>query len=404
MSIAAAQRAERVPVLDRGAVWAPDLSPEEARWRDLGARLARDHFAPLAAEIDAAQRYPRESVQRLRDSGIATMFVPRQYGGAGATLTAFCAVVEEIAQVCASTSGIVATIQLGAGPLLMIRDEVLKRDLLRAMVERGEMVSFALSERGAGSDPASMSTEAVAEAGGWRIRGQKCWIGGGGEARRYVVFAQTRTGSGKAGIAAFLVEADAPGVRDDCFEDKMGMRGTRTATIELDTWVPADHLLAEPGDGLRLAFAALDVGRITVSAQSMGMALASHRVAIAHACERRTFGQFLIDHQALAFRLADTACQLSAARMMTFGAAQAFDAGRDVSVLAAQAKLTASETAHRAVDSALQMLGGAGYVKPHPVERMYRDQRVTEIYEGTSEIQRLLIARAIRAESIGAAA
>jgi len=399
MSSAVAVRAERAGVLDAGAVWAPSLTPDETRWRDLAARLARDHFAPIAAEIDEAQRYPQESVQRLRQSGIATMFVPHQYGGAGASLVAFCAVVEAIAQACASTSGIVATLQLGTAPLLLLQNETLKRNLLRGMTERGEMVSFALSERGAGSDPASMSTEAIPEAGGWRIRGQKCWIGGGGEASRYVVFAQTLPGSGKAGIAAFLVEADAPGVRDDTFENKMGMRGTRTATIDLDTRVAADALLAEPGEGLRLAFGALDVGRITVSAQSMGMALASHRAAIAHACARRTFGELLIDHQALAFRLSDSACQLSAARMMTYEAAGAYDRGADVSVLAAQSKLIASETAHRTVDMALQMLGGAGYVKPNPVERMYRDQRVTEIYEGTSEIQRLLIARAIRTEA-----
>lgn len=390
--------------LEHGVVWSPRLSPADARWRDLAARLSAEYFAPLAAEIDRDQRYPHESVERLRESGMATMFIPREFGGAGASLTAYCAVIETIAGACASTSGIVATIQLGSAPLMLVEDGALKNALLRGIVERGEMVSFALSERGAGSDPAGMTTAATPERGGWRIRGEKCWIGGGGEAARYVVFAQTRPGSGKQGIAAFLVEADADGVRDDAFEDKMGMRGTRTSTITLDTWVAADRMLAPPGKGLRMAFAALDVGRVGVAAQAMGIALAAYRIALSHSAKRRTFGQLLIDHQALAFQLADLASRLTAARLVTYEAARVYDEGGDISAIAAQAKLLASETSHDVVDTALQLLGGAGFVKPNPVERMYRDQRVTEIYEGTSEIQKLLIARALRQRVLGASA
>jgi alkylation response protein AidB-like acyl-CoA dehydrogenase len=391
---------------DDGVIWRPRLNPVDHQWKEAAAALSREHFAPRAAEIDQSQRYPHENVALLRDSGIATMLLPKAYGGGGASLSAYAAVVEEIAQACASTSGIVATIQLGAAPLLLIADEALRERLLRGLVERGEMVSFALSERGAGSDPASMATLAVREArdgaSGWRVRGEKCWIGGGSVAARYVVFAQTEPGSGKRGIAAFLVEADAPGVDDRRLEDKMGMRGTCTATLAIDTWVSDDHLLAAPGDGLRLAFASLDAGRVGVAAQSCGMALAAFRLACRHAAQRRTFGSLLIDHQALAFGLADLASRLSAARLMTYEAAAAQDAGACISVLAAQAKLLASELAHDAVDTALQLLGGAGYVKPNPIERLYRDQRVTEIYEGTSEIQKLLISRAIRAHVMGA--
>ncbi len=386
---------------DDGVIWGPRLAPAERRWQHLAERLCADHFAPLAAEIDSAQRYPHESVERLRASGIATMFVPAAYGGGGASLAAYCAVVEAIAQGCASTSGIVATIQLGAAPLLRIADAALKALLLRGLVERGEMISFALSERNAGSDPAAMTTAAVREGAGWRIAGEKCWIGGGSVAHRYVVFAQTVPGSGKRGIAAFLVDAAADGVADDRLEDKMGMRGTCTSTITLDTWVPDTRVLAPPGEGLRMAFGALDVGRIGVAAQSCGIALGAYRAAVAYAVERQTFGALLIDHQALAFALADMACRLSSARMMTYAAASAYDAGAEASVLAAQAKLVATEASHDIVDGALQIMGGAGYVKPNPVERMYRDQRVTEIYEGTSEIQRLLIARAIRAQALG---
>lgn len=384
-----------------GVVWEPELTEAEGHWHALAAQLSAAHFEPLAAAIDRDQRYPEESVLQLRESGIATMLLPLEHGGGGASLVGYCAVVEEIAQSCASTSGIVATLQLGAAPLLLMRDESLKAQLLRGLVERGEAVSFALSERGAGSDPASMTTLAYRENDGWRIRGQKCWIGGGGAAHWYVVFAQTAPGTGKRGIAAFLVSAKEAGVDDTRLEDKMGMRGTRTSTIELDTWVAQGHMLAAPGEGLRMAFGSLDVGRVGVAAQACGMALAAYRLAVGYAVQRRTFGELLIDHQALGFKLADLASRLSAARLMTYEAARVYDAGKDVSVLAAQAKLIASETSQYVIDAALQIFGGAGYVKPNPIERLYRDQRVTQIYEGTSEIQRLLIARAIRAQATG---
>lgn len=403
MNMAARQMEADRELLDEGVIWRPRLNAADQHWKDVAAGLSRDHFAGSAAGIDRDQRYPVENVALLRQSGIASMLLPAAYGGGGASLTAYISVVEEIAQACASTSGIVATIQLGAAPLLLIADEAIKLELLRGLVERGEMISFALSERGAGSDPAGMSTLATRESrdgrGGWRIQGEKCWIGGGSVAHRYVVFAQTEPGSGKRGIAAFLVDAKAPGVDDSVLEDKMGMRGTCTATIKLDTWVHDAHVLAQPGQGLRLALASLDVGRVGVAAQSCGMALMAFRAAAGHAARRSTFGQLLIDHQALAFRMAALAGRLTAVRLMTYEAAAAYDAGINVSVLAAQAKLMASEVAHDMVDAALQMLGGAGYVKPNPIERLYRDQRVTEIYEGTTEVQLLLIARTLRAHA-----
>ena len=408
MNMAARQIEADREMMDEGVIWRPRLAAADRRWQEAAAQLSRDHFAASAAGIDQDQRYPVENVELLRQSGIASMLLPTAYGGGGASLTAYISVVEEIAQACASTSGIVATIQLGAAPLLLIPNETLKVALLRGLVERGEMISFALSERGAGSDPAGMATLATREErggqGGWRIRGEKCWIGGGSVAQRYVVFAQTEPGSGKRGIAAFLVDAKAEGVDDSVLEDKMGMRGTCTATIKLDTWVDDAHVLAEPGQGLRLALASLDVGRVGVAAQSCGMALIAFRAAAWHAARRRTFGELLIDHQALAFRLAGLAGRLTAVRLMTYEAAAAYDAGANVSVLAAQAKLMASEVAHDMVDAALQMLGGAGYVKPHPIERLYRDQRVTEIYEGTSEIQLLLVSRVLRAHALRHAA
>jgi len=379
-------------------IWDPPLDAEARNWRDIARRLAHDQLAPRAAEIDRDQRYPHENVLALHESGIAAMFIPKEYGGGGATLTSFCAVIEELAQACASTSGIVATLQLGALPLLRAGTCRQKDTYIRAMVSQRESISFALSERDAGSDPSNMQTLAIPENGGWRLRGEKRWIGGGGECAYYVVFAQTEPGQGRHGIAAFMVAADADGVRDDAREDKMGMRGTVNSTVVLDTWVPAEGMIAAPGKALKLALEALNVGRVVVAAQSNGIALAAFNAAARRAAVRTTFGQHLVDHQGIGFKLSDVATRLSAGRMLAYETARCFDTGQDVALIGAQAKLFCSEAAHEAVDIGVQVFGGEGFVKPSLVERLYRDQRATEIYEGTSEIQRLVLARAIHAE------
>jgi len=378
-------------------VWEPALGEEARQWQLVARRLTEEHFAPRAAAIDAAQRYPTENVALLAEAGIDRLFLPKPYGE-GASLTALCAVIEAIAVGCASTSGIVATLQLGANPLIFAGTERQKATFLTHGDGRLKSVSFALSEREAGSDPAAMTMAATREGTGWRLRGEKCWIGGGGVADSYVVFAQTAPGSGHRGIAAFLVHAGQPGVAAPEVEDKMGMRGTVNARLVMDTVVEDEAVLAPPGEAFALALAALKVGRISVAAQSCGIALAAFRAAARHAATRTTFGRPIIDHQGVGFQLADLAARLSAGRMMAYAAAAAFDAGEDVTVIGAQAKLFCSEMAHEAVNVGVQIFGGAGFVKPNLVERLYRDQRATEIYEGTSEIQRLVIARAVKAE------
>lgn len=379
-------------------IWDPLLDEEAIKWRNTARHIARDYLAPRAADIDRDQRYPRENVKVLHESGIASMFIPKKYGGGGATLVAFCAVIEELAQACASTSGIVATLQLGALPILRAGTEEQKEIYLRALVAGHQSVSFALSEREAGSDPSNMQTLATPENDGWRLRGEKRWIGGGGECSYYVVFAQTEKGKGRQGIAAFIVASDADGVRDDAREDKMGMRGTVNSTVVLDTWVPSECMIAGPGKALKLALEALNVGRVVVAAQSNGIARAAFDAASRRAAVRTTFGQHLIDHQGVGFKLADVATRLSAGRMLAYETARIFDTNEDIAVIGAQAKLFCSEAAHDAVDIGVQVFGGEGFVKPSLVERLYRDQRATEIYEGTSEIQRLVLARAIHAE------
>jgi alkylation response protein AidB-like acyl-CoA dehydrogenase len=378
-------------------IWQSALSEDATRWQALAERLTHEHFAPLAAEIDREQRYPHESVRRLVEHKLAGLFIPKAYGGEGASLTAAVAVVEAVGAGCSSTAAILCVCQLGAFPVLLGGREDQKKFYLGAMAN-GTMTSFALSERVAGSDAAAIETTAMRESGGWRLRGEKYWIGNGGASRYYVVFAKTDPQAGGRGISAFMVERDTPGIVIDETCDKMGIRGTLTSNLKLDVVVSDEARVGELNRGLRLAFQTLDVGRIMVAAQSLGLALAAYREASRYAVERRAYGTPIIENQGIGFKLADMATEISAARMMLYQAAHAYDAGGDVAQLGAMAKLFASEVAHRAADGAVQICGGLGYCKPSIVERLYRDQRILEIYEGTSEIQRLVLARAVRKE------
>jgi alkylation response protein AidB-like acyl-CoA dehydrogenase len=381
-------------------IWEPVLAEDAARWQKVAARLTREHFAPLAQELDREQRYPWENVRRLVEHNLAGLFIPSTYGGQGASLTATAAVVEAIGSGCSSTAAILCVYQLGAFPVLLAGREDQKQFYLGAMT-KGIATSFALSERSTGSDAAAIETTATraGDGDGWRLRGEKFWIGNGGASRYYVVFAKTDPGAGARGISAFMVDKDEPGAVIDEFSDKMGIRGTQTSNLKLDIVVPDSARVGQLNRGLRLAFETLAVGRVMVAAQSLGLALAAYREATRRAVTRQTFGRPIIENQGLAFKLADMAVEISAARMMLYEAAKAYDERRDVSNLGAMAKLYASEVAHRAADAAVQVWGGLGYCKPSIVERLYRDQRILEIYEGTSEIQRLVLARAVRKEA-----
>jgi alkylation response protein AidB-like acyl-CoA dehydrogenase len=384
-------------------IWQPVLGEDAERWRAVAERVTQEHFAPLAGELDREQRYPWENVRRLVEHGLAGLFIPKEHGGQGASLSATVAVVEAIGTGCASTAAILCTYQLGAFPVLLAGRDDQKRRYLGEMA-KGVATSFALSERSTGSDAAAIETTATREGDGWRLRGEKYWIGNGGASRYYVVFAKTEPGAGGRGISAFMVDKEEPGAVVDELADKMGIRGTQTSNLKLDVVVPDGARVGEPNRALRLALATLDVGRVMVAAQSLGLALAAYREATRRAVERRAFGQPIIENQGIGFKLADMAVEISAARMMLYEAAKAYDEGRDVANLGAMAKLFASEVAHRAADVAVQIWGGLGYCKPTLVERLYRDQRILEIYEGTSEIQRLVLARAVRKEAEEAAA
>jgi alkylation response protein AidB-like acyl-CoA dehydrogenase len=378
-------------------IWEPELDAEGQKWLDVARDLGKRQFAPLAEELDRDQRYPWENVEALVESGLAGLFVPQEFGGAGASFETTCAVIEEISRACASTGAILTAYALGGTPVLLAGTEEQKRRHLGAMAQ-GNAVSFALTEEGAGSDAAAIRATAEREGGGYRLRGEKIYIGNGGASTSYVVFARTDPEAGARGISAFFVDRDADGVVIDRYEDKMGIRGTNTSNLKLDTWVSAEAMLGEEGRGVRLALQTLATGRISVAAQSTGVALAGYETGAAEATRRVTFGRPIIDNQGISFPLADVATQLSAARLLTFTAAARYDRGQDVTTLGAMAKLHASEVAHRAVDLAVQIFGGAGFCKPNRAERLYRDQRILEIYEGTSEIQRLVLGRAIASE------
>lgn len=378
-------------------IWKPLLDAAATKWQALADKLGRERFGPLAEELDREQRYPWESIEALASNNFTGLFLPRDFGGQGESLVTTVAAVETLGTHCASTAAIMCAYQLGAFPILLAGTDKQKDFYLREMTQ-GRATSFALSERIAGSDAAAIEATATREGDGWRLRGEKYWIGNGGASRYYVVFAKTDLAAGGRGISAFMVDKEQPGAVIDELSDKMGIRGTQTSNLKVDLVVPDSARIGELNRALRLAMQTLNVGRIMVASQSLGLALAAYREASRYAVARKTFGQPIIDNQGIGFKLADMATEISAARLMLYEAARVYDQGGDVSNLGAMAKLFCSEVAHRAADTAVQVWGGLGYCKPTVAERLYRDQRILEIYEGSSEIQRLVLARSVRKE------
>jgi len=378
-------------------IWNPQLDQNAAKWQALADRLGRERFGPLAEELDLKQRYPWETIAALVEHKFTGLFLPRDFGGEGESLLTTVAAVETLGTYCSSTAAIMCAYQLGAFPILLAGTAQQKNFYLREMTQ-GRATSFALSERVAGSDAAAIEATGVREGDGWRLRGEKYWIGNGGASRYYVAFVKTDPAAGGRGISAFMVDKEQPGAVIDELNDKMGIRGTQTSNLRLDLVVPDSARVGDINHALRLALQTLNVGRIMVAAQSLGLALAAYREASRRAVERKTFGRPIIENQGIGFRLADMVTEISAARMVLYEAARVYDAGGDVSSLGAMAKLYCSEVAHRAADSAVQIWGGLGYCKPTVAERLYRDQRILEIYEGSSEIQRFVLARAVRKE------
>jgi butyryl-CoA dehydrogenase len=377
-----------------GAGAGPDfsLSADQELLREQVRRFAEERIRPGVQERDRAHRFPVEIVAEMGELGLLGMMVGEEYGGAGADVLTFAIAVEELARVCPATAVTMSVSNsVCCWPIARFGSEALKRKVLPELAA-GALGAFGLTEPGSGSDPASLRTAARRDGGGWVLSGEKAWISNAGFARWYVVVARTDPDAGKRGLSAFAVPADAPGFAVGQPEEKLGLRASRTAPIYFaECRVPAENLLGSPGQGLSIAFATLDHSRVGIAAQAVGIHQRALELAVAYARERVQFGVPIARHQAIQFRLAQMATELAAARLLTYRAALASmpDAGR----LAAEAKLYASEAANRACQESLQIHGGNGFHDDYEISRLYRDVRVTTIYEGTSEMQRLIIAR-----------
>jgi hypothetical protein len=376
------------------------LTDEQRMLRDLARDFARDRLAPFAAERDREARFPADAVAELGRLGFMGMLVPEEYGGAGADHVGYALVIEEIA----AGEGAVSTIlsvqnSVGCMPVLQYGSEEQKRRFLEPMA-KGEMLAcFCLTEPQAGSDASAIKTRARRHGNRWVLNGTKQFITTGSRAQLALVFAVTDPERGRQGISAFLVPTDSSGFRVAGLEKKLGQRASDTAQLVFeDVELTPDLMLGAEGEGYKIALANLEGGRIGVAAQSVGMARSAYEAALAYAREREAFGRKIVEHQAVAFRLADMATQIAAARGLALDAAARRDAGEPCLKEAAMAKLFASEMAEQVASDAVQVHGGYGYVEGYPVERIWRDVRVCQIYEGTSDVQRLVIAREIAKE------
>jgi butyryl-CoA dehydrogenase len=371
------------------------LSEEQILLRDTARDVAQHLLAPHAAEWDREEKFPKETLAELGKLGFMGVLVPPEYGGAGADHVGYALALEEIAAGDGSVSTILAVHNsVGCVPILKFGSEEQKRRFLVPMAA-GEMLScFCLTEPGAGSDAAAIKTSAKRHGNRWVLNGTKQFITSGQNARVAIVFAVTDPKAGRKGISAFIVPTDTAGYRVARLEHKLGQRASDTAQLVFeDMELTPDLMLGQEGEGYRIALSNLEGGRIGIAAQALGMARAAYEAALGYAQEREAFGQKIIAHQAVAFRLADMATQLAAARGLILDAAQLRDDGEPCLRQAAMAKLFASEIAERVCSDAIQIHGGYGYLADFPVERIYRDVRVCQIYEGTSDIQRLVIAR-----------
>ena len=367
--------------------------------RDTVRRYAREHLRPHAAQWDRESRFPREALAELGKMGLAGVAVPEDWGGAGMDHTSLAIVIEELAAGDGATSTIVQVNNLAAGILLGYGSAAQKERWLKPIARGEALGAFALTEPHTGSDASAITTRAERCDAGWRLNGVKQFITSGKNADLAIVFAVTDRAAGKKGISAFVVPTDTPGYVVARIEEKSGQHASDTAQLLFDNCiVPAQNLLGEAGIGYRIALANLESGRINVAAQSVGMAQSALEAALAYSRERRTFGKPLLEHQAVNFRLADMATQIEAGRQLYLHAARLRDAGAPCLKEASMAKLFASEMAEKVCSDAIQIHGGYGYVSDFPVERIWRDVRVTKIYEGASDIQRLVIGRAIAGE------
>ena len=373
------------------------LTDEQELIRDSMRAFAQERLAPFAAEWDRNHTFPREALNELAALGALGMVVPEEWDGAGMDYMSLVLTLEEIAAGDGATSTIVSVQNsLPCGILNRFGNDAQKEAWLKPLARGEKLGCFCLTEPHVGSDAAAIRTSAVREGEEWVLNGVKQFITSGKHADMAIVFAVTDKAAGKKGISCFLVPANAPGYQVGRIEEKMGQKASDTTQILLENCrIPADSMIGAEGQGYKIALANLEAGRIGIAAQCLGMARAALEAAVKYAQERESFGKPIFEHQAVNFRLADMATQLEAARQLVWHAASLKDAGRPCLKEASMAKLFASEMAERVCSDAIQVHGGYGYVTDFPVERIYRDVRVCQIYEGASDIQKLVIGRAL---------
>jgi butyryl-CoA dehydrogenase len=373
------------------------LTEEQTMIRDMARAFAAEQLAPHAAEWDRTHTFPADAIRQMGELGLLGMLVPEEWGGAGAGHVALALAIEEVAAGDGACSTIMSVHNsVACMPILKFGSEQQKERFLRPMA-RGELLgAFALTEPQAGSDAANIRTRAARDGGDYVLNGVKQFITSGKNGQIALTFAVTDAAAGKHGISAFIVPTDTPGYTVTRVEEKMGQRASDTVQITFeDMRIAEDLRLGAEGEGYKIALSNLEGGRIGIASQSVGMARSAYETALAYAKEREAFGKPIIEHEAVAFRLADMATEIDAARLLVLRAAALRDQGAPCLKEASMAKLFASEMAERVCSAAIQVLGGYGYVTDFPVERIFRDVRVSQIYEGTSDVQRIVISRAI---------
>ena len=369
------------------------LSKEHEMARTLFHDFAEKEVKPLAQEVDETEHFPRETVEKMQKLGFMGIPQPKEYGGQGCDTLTYVLCVEELSKVCATTGVIVsAHTSLGTDPIKKFGTPEQKEKYLRPLASGKMLGAFGLTEPGAGTDASGQQTKAVLEGDHYVLNGSKIFITNGGEADVYIIFAMTDKSKGTKGISAFIVEKDFPGFRIGTKEKKMGIRGSSTTELIFENCiVPKENLLGQEGKGFSIAMATLDGGRIGIAAQALGIAEGALEETIAYVKERKQFGRPIAKFQNTQFQIADMATKVEAARYLVYRAAIAKDTKKRFSVEAAMAKLYAAEVAMEVTTKAVQLFGGYGYTREYPVERMMRDAKITEIYEGTSEVQRMVI-------------
>ncbi|MBC5648044.1 acyl-CoA dehydrogenase [Christensenella tenuis] len=373
------------------------LSKEHQMLRTLFRDFAENEVKPLAEELDEEERFPVETVEKMKKYGFLGIPFPKEYGGQGCDTLSYIMCVEELSKVCGTTGVIVsAHTSLGSNPIKQFGTEEQKQKYLVPLAKGEKIGAFGLTEAGAGTDASGQQTKAVLEGDHYVLNGTKIFITNAGYADTYIIFAMTDKSKGNHGISAFIVEKDFPGFSVGKKERKMGIRGSATAELIMENCiVPKENLLGKEGQGFKIAMATLDGGRIGIAAQALGIAEGAFNETVAYVKERKQFGKPLSKFQNTQFVLADLKARIDAAQLLVYRAAIAKDTMDRFSVESATAKLVAAETAMEVTTKCVQLMGGYGYTREYPVERMMRDAKITEIYEGTSEVQRMVISGAV---------